>query len=326
MTIYAYDVSGGDIVAVWDTGIGARFHPVARLTAATPQALGLQLAYALTRLSDMVWLSYTASEVVDITVAAVRSALRSPNLPQAGLLRVDEQPVVECAHVVGRLLREVGSDGVSRAVLADIEAEMAAVGEAQRGDLAGRAQQAVMLTRLEPLPAQIAKADRLLQDFPMGSPRLYTEVESAAACVAALHWFLAAVTVVAVLAETTGEDALDQAEEGQHYDPTVPRAVWRTAVSGDGDSSPLGIVRDLLQAAILVSRGVVLTVRPAVPEVPHITVLDPASPVPPQRPRRRAPSPRGPALHISRHGRRAWVRRDGVARAGPEALRRCRPR
>jgi hypothetical protein len=278
MTTYAYDASTGQLVAVWDTGIGATLHPVARLNAATPQTVGLQLAYALTHMSDVAWLSYSSPKVIDIPVAAVRGAMRRPNVPRAGLLRVDEHPVVECAHAVGRILQKVGSAGASRAVTADVEDEIAAVGNADRGDLAGRAQQAVMLTRLVPSPEQISVADRLLHDAPMGSPRLYTDVDSAAASVAALHWFLAAVTVVVTLAETTGEEALEQAEHVQQFDPAVPRAVLRLATSDDGDCSPLGIVCDLLQAAVLASHGLVWADRRSVPEEPRFTVLDPKRP------------------------------------------------
>jgi hypothetical protein len=91
MTTYAYDTSTNHLVAVWDTGIGATARTVARLNARTGVAVAMNLAEALTRMSSSVWLTYTESELVDLPVAAVRRALRRPNLPQDDPLRVDEQ-------------------------------------------------------------------------------------------------------------------------------------------------------------------------------------------------------------------------------------------
>ncbi len=154
MTTYAYDAGTHHLVAIWDTGIGATAQTVARLHVRTSETVAMNLAEALTRMSSSVWLSYTSPELVDLPVAAARRALRRPNLPQGDLLRVDEHPVVESAHRVGRELREVGSAGVSRAVIADVEQEMAAAEDAGRGDLSGRARQAVVLTRVCPRPCR----------------------------------------------------------------------------------------------------------------------------------------------------------------------------
>ena len=118
MTTYAYDTTSHQLVAVWDTGIGATFASVARLNAATEEGVGLLLADALTRLSTSIWMTYSSPELLDLPVALARRALRRPNLPQAGRVRVEEHPVVESAHCVGRSLRELGSAGVSRAIVA----------------------------------------------------------------------------------------------------------------------------------------------------------------------------------------------------------------
>ena len=278
MTTYAYDTSTNHLVAVWDTGIGATARTVARLNARTGVTVAMNLAEALTRMSKSVWLSYSEPDLVDLPVAAARRALRRPNLPQDDLLRIDDHPVVESAHRVGRELREVGSAGVSRAVIADVEQEMAAVEGAGRGDLTGRAQQAVMLTRVMPSPAQIAVADRLLHEVPMGSPRLYTEVEPSAAGIAAIHWFLSAVAVVARHADLSEADALAEAERVQYFDPAAPRTMLGIAASDDPDRTPLTIGRNLLQAAVLQSRGMVLAPHDPEPDEPYFTVLDPSRP------------------------------------------------
>lgn len=278
MTTYAYDTSTHHVVAVWDTGIGATALTVARLNPATNETVGLHLARALTRMSEAVWLSYVRPEICDVPVADVLKAMRRPHLPEAGLLRVEPHPVVESAHRVGRELREVGSAGVSRAVIADVEEEMTAAGNAERGDLTGRARQAVMLTRVTPSPAQIAVADRLLHDVPMGSPRLYTDVEPSAAAVAGIHWFLAAVTVMERLAQTTAEDAIDQAEQVEYFDSAVARTVVRMAAGGRPDRTPLGISQELLQMAVMASRGMLLAASEPVQDGPCFTALDPARP------------------------------------------------
>jgi hypothetical protein len=278
MTTYAYDPRSNRLVAVWDTGIGATARTVARLSAATTEGVGLHLARALTRLSEAVWLSYLRPEIFDLPAADALNAMRRPHLPEAGLLRVEPHPVVESAHRVGRELREVGSAGVSRAVIADVEEEMTAAGNAERGDLTGRARQAVMLTRVTPSPSQIAVADRMLHDVPMGSPRLYTEVEPSAAAVAAIHWFLAAVTVMERLAETTAEDTLDQAEQVEYFDSAVARTVLRMAAAGRPDRTPLGIAQELLQMAVMASRGMLLAASEPLQDEPCFTALDPARP------------------------------------------------
>jgi hypothetical protein len=277
MTTYAYDTSTRHLVAVWDTGIGAAALTVARLHSRTGETVAMNLAEALTRMSSSVWLTYTEPELADLPVAAARRALKRPNLPQGDLLRVDEHPVVESAHRVGRELREVGSAGVSRAVIADVEQEMAAAEDAGRGDMKGRARQAVMFTRVMPSPAQIAVADHLLYEVPMGSPRLFTEVEPSAAGIAAIHWFLAAVAVVARHADLSEADALDEAEGVQYFDPAAPGAVLRIATS-EPDCKPITIGRNLLQAAVLQNKGMVLTPYDPEPGEPYFTVLDPSRP------------------------------------------------
>jgi hypothetical protein len=93
----------------------------------------------------------------------------------------------------------------------------------------------------------------------MGSPRLYTEVEPSAAAVAGIHWFLAAVTVMQRLAETTAEDAIDRAEQVEYFDSAVARTVLRMAAGGRPDRTPLGISQELLQMAVMASRGMLLT-------------------------------------------------------------------
>ncbi|MFD0469404.1 hypothetical protein ACFQ0B_14585 [Nonomuraea thailandensis] len=75
--------------------------------------------------------------------------------------------------------------------------ELAAVEQAELGDLSDRAEQAVALSREDASPLQISQADTLLRADPFGCPALLTQIDPAAAAVAAAHWFHAAVTVAA---------------------------------------------------------------------------------------------------------------------------------
>src|SRR5262249_19241645 len=162
---YAYDPSTTTLIAVWETGVGSVADAVARLNARTPRHSGVRLAEALTSLSQCAWLCFTDPGLVDVGVigavtdaAPVLRALRRPRLPRGGLLRREPDPVVESAHGVGRGLVDIGSAGVTHAVVSDVTDELLAVEAAIRGDLTGRAQQAVALTRLDASPAQVAHA------------------------------------------------------------------------------------------------------------------------------------------------------------------------
>jgi hypothetical protein len=67
------------------------------------------------------------------------------------------------------------------------------------GDLSGRAVQAVVLSRTSASPVQVAAADALLRQEPLGRPELFTTVDPTSAAVAAAHWLHAAATVTAEL-------------------------------------------------------------------------------------------------------------------------------
>lgn len=285
MTTYAYDSSTTTLLAVWGTGVGSVAHTVARLNARTPERRGVHLAQALTGLSTTAWLGYSDPGLVelgvidaDIDVAPVLRALRRPHLARAGLLYREGDPAVEAGHAVGRELVGIGSAGVTRAVIADVTDELLAVEAAARGDLAGRARQAVALTRLDASPAQIDTADRLLYEVPMGSERLFTEVEPTAAAVAAAHWLQAAVDVTR--GETDPVELLTTWAGSEGLDVTAPGLILRFLQSGH---PPLAAVQNLVRSAMLAAKGMIL---PGDPEPcaldpdgeSRFTVLDPHQP------------------------------------------------
>lgn len=286
MTTYAYDTATRTLLAVWESGAGCTAHSVAQLHQRTPERSGLHLAQALTELSAAAWLSYSDPGLVeigfvDVDAAATLRALRRPHLPRAGLLYREGDPVLECGHRVGRELVSIGSAGVTRAVVADVTDELHAVECAIRGDLSGRARQAVALTRLDASPVQIAAADRLLYAVPMGSERLFTEVEPTAAAVAAAHWLQAAVDVTLDVAGGTDPlEVLAKAAASEGFDLTGPGVLLDLLRLGN---PPLAAVQNLVRSALLAAKGMILHGDPEPcgddPDgTSRFTVLDPQRP------------------------------------------------
>ncbi|MGW4792429.1 hypothetical protein ACWEPC_08465 [Nonomuraea sp. NPDC004297] len=207
MTRYAIDRAHNTLLAQWSTGIGDTAIVVARLTHDQLHQNTRRLAADLTRLSHLCWRLYTHP-----ATAADRHSPHSlgwhrqqerdafttvlPALTAA--TRLIDQPigtkVGQAAHAVARTLRVLGSQ-LTTHVSTDVAAELAAIEQAERGDLTDRAQQAVALSREDASPLQISQADRLLRDNPFGSQDLFTQVDPTAAAIAAAHWFYAAVTI-----------------------------------------------------------------------------------------------------------------------------------
>ncbi|SEH03489.1 hypothetical protein SAMN05444920_13749 [Nonomuraea solani] len=210
MTRYAIDRAHNTLLAQWDTGIGDTATIVARLTHDQLHQNTRRLAAELTRLSHVCWRSYTHpanaadrhgphslgwhrqqerdafTKILPILIATARPA---------------DQPigtkVEQAAHAVAHTLRVLDTSQLTTYVTTDVAAELAAIEQAERGDLSERAQQAVTLSREDTSPLQISQADTLLHDNPFGSQALFTEVDPTAAAIAAAHWFYAAVTVTA---------------------------------------------------------------------------------------------------------------------------------
>ena len=92
------------------------------------------------------------------------------------------------------------------------------------GDLSGRSVQAVVLSRTSASPVQVAAADALLRQEPLGRPELFTAVDPTSAAVAAAHWLHAAATVAA---DASGYDltrvvaAADDIEDVPFATPTM---------------------------------------------------------------------------------------------------------
>ncbi|WP_378787492.1 hypothetical protein ACFMQL_26220 [Nonomuraea fastidiosa] len=205
VTRYAIDRAHTTLLAQWSTGIGDTATVVAPLTRDQPREDTCRLAAALTRLSGLCWRAYThpagcgdlhdanrrrEREAFAKVLPALIATRRPPDLP-------DGTEVERAAHDVARVLQTIGASQLTTLVTTDVAAELAAVEQAERGDLSERARQAVELSREDASPLQISRADRLLRDDPCGGETLLTEVDPTAAAIAAAHWFHAALAVTA---------------------------------------------------------------------------------------------------------------------------------
>ncbi|MGW6788538.1 hypothetical protein [Streptomyces chartreusis] len=154
---------------------------------------------------------------------------------------------------MGRALHRLGDTRLVEAVAAEAAAELAAVESAELGDLSGRSQQAVLLSREDASPVQVAAADHLLQQDPFGPDELFREVDPTAASVAAAHWLAAAAEVTG---EASGLDPnqvvleADNIEELPHESPTLVLGLINDGVS------PYDAVTSLVRHAMQVTDGV----------------------------------------------------------------------
>ncbi|MEU7631349.1 hypothetical protein AB0C34_15370 [Nocardia sp. NPDC049220] len=269
MTRYAFDADRSALVAIWATGRG----DVARTVAALPPQVttdqATDLASNLTTLSRFQWRTYThpASAVGDPDVPnseawrraeerrnfkEVEAGLRTPNLPTDEGLLVSYSGVIESAHCVGRTLHEIDDDTLRDTVVAEVGTEQEAIESAERGDLSGRARQAVELSRPDVSPAQVHAADTLLRADPLGTIELFTELDPASASVAAAHWLYAAAEVAGEVASVPTTDVVTEADDIEALQVETPTLVLERLTAGE---TPTDVVVDLIAEAMAVHEG-----------------------------------------------------------------------
>ena len=269
MTRYCVASERHELIATWGTGAGDLAAGVATAPAGADIGSLLALARALTQLSNAAWHTYTHpasaadslepnsegwrreeerkqfSEVVD--------AISRPNLPSGGTLVVSYSNLLESAHRVGRALHSIGDPQLVKGVAAEVAVELTAVESAELGALSGRSQQAVLLSREDASPVQVAAADQLLQQDPFGPDDLFRGIDPTAASVAAAHWLAAAAEVTG---EASGLDPTrvvleaDNIEELPHESPTLVLGLIYDGVS------PYDAVTSLVRHAMQVTDGV----------------------------------------------------------------------
>ncbi|MEV0768631.1 hypothetical protein [Nocardia salmonicida] len=271
MTVYAFDEARRAFITTWETGVGT----VATLFSEVPESAtvseSLEVASTLTSLSRQVWRTYThpasAADSLEVNsegwrrqgerdaFADVVAAVRAPNLPEAGGIIQSYIRVEEAAHRVGRALNAIGNHELIDRVVTDVEHELAAVEQAERGELSGRARQAVVLTRADASPSQVAAASDLLHAYPLGAKSLLQEVDPTSAAVAAAHWLQAAAEVTSRVADCDPTRVVVQADNIEALGYETPTLVLELLHS---DATPYEVVLHLVKAAMAVAEGEIL--------------------------------------------------------------------
>jgi len=269
VTRYAIDEQRGALVAAWATGDGDTAATVTELPFATPADQRYAVARTLTDLSAALWHAYThpASAAGDDmedngegwrrqgerdAFAGVPRALVEPNLPENGMILQSSVVVEEAAHRLGRALHAAGDAELTAAVAAEVGVEIAAVEQAELGDLSRRARQAVVLSRADASPVQVAEADRLLRENPLGADALFTTIDPTAAAVAAAHWLHAAATVAGEAAGQSVTGAIIEADTISALPVTTLTVVLDMIEDGAG---PHEVVTELIRDAMAVAEG-----------------------------------------------------------------------
>jgi hypothetical protein len=271
VTDYVVDEDTGTLLRTWPTGRGQRAAVVSTLPDTAGSEDRLQLAATLTLLSKALWRCYThpglasddresngegwRREQSREAFTEVVASLRAPNLPgEDGAIMQSYDPVEEGAHCVGRVLHAINDAQLLETISADVAAEIQALESAERGDLGGRAQQAVVLSRTDVSPVQVAAADGVLAQNPLGGERLFVELDPTAASVAAAHWLKAAVDVVAEVSGMSVARVLLAADDIEALPVESPSEVLELF---DFSSTAYRIVVDMVSEAMNVAEGFV---------------------------------------------------------------------
>jgi hypothetical protein len=270
VTSYAVDEDAITLLRTWPTGRGQRAAVVSKLPATAAVDDQLRLVAALTSLSEALWRCYThpgsaaddqgvngegwRREQTREAYTEVTAWIRKPNLPDAdGAIIESYDPVEERAHRVGRALHAINDARLTETVCGDVTAEIQAVEAAERGDLNGRAVQAVVLSRADASPIQIAAADDLLAQNPLGGEALCLGFDPTAASVAAAHWLKAAADVVAEVSGIPATRVLFAADDIEALPVETPNEVLD--LFGFSDKA-YRIVVEMVSDAMLVAEGI----------------------------------------------------------------------
>ncbi|MEV4014245.1 hypothetical protein AB0J35_27460 [Nonomuraea angiospora] len=261
MTRYAVDHARNALVAHWSTGIGDVAVTVATLPPDRPSD-ALRLAARLTELSHACWRCYTHPASISDqhgpgSLGWHRQRERDAFAGVVPLLTASAHVSVaakvgEIAQRTGHALRALDGPELTTQVVADVAAELSAVEQAERGDLSGRAQQAVTLSREDASPLQVAQADAFLNRQPFGCEELNTQIDPAAAAIAAAHWLHAA-------AATTGrrvrQHPVQVVAEGDHLRPLAVESLVEIVSAISFGATPRQTVMPLIRHTLHVAEG-----------------------------------------------------------------------
>ncbi|MEU8138533.1 hypothetical protein [Streptodolium elevatio] len=287
MSRYAFDPARHELQIAYATGSGDTSGPVAALPGTVDAATALALARELTRLAEAAWRTYThpssAADDHDADsegrrrdeerrqFADVANAVTEPNLPdEAGGLDVLYSPLGEYAHRVGRILHRIGYQTLTDAVVTEVSAELQAVEHAELGELQGRARQAVVLSREDASPLQVAAADRLLHENPLGAHGLFTDLEPTAAAVAAAHWLVAAADVASEASGIAPVSIVVTASDTESLPHETPTQLLELVHAG---VAPRQAVCGLVRGALRLADGQVPDYQGLIAQIAHTEQL-----------------------------------------------------
>lgn len=270
MTQYAVDADRNALVRITTAPNGSAAHDVASIDhlASDSQAA---LAQGLTMLSDVLWRTYTdpasthADELLEsdseihhegkgAAAEAILDALSSPNLLDRGQVLSSYIAEIEAAHQVGRVLHEIDDGTLRNLIRSEVEAEIGAIEQAELGYFAGRASQAVLLTRADASPPQVAAAFDFLEADPFGTMQLSEQIDPHSASVAAAYWLLCAAEVASDISGVEADDVVVEADNIEAVPVEVPTLVL--GLLSDGED-PYDVIGSLIGTATEVGNGVV---------------------------------------------------------------------
>ncbi|WP_309117712.1 hypothetical protein [Saccharothrix sp.] len=99
---------------------------------------------------------------------------------------------------------------------------------------------------------QVAAADALLHEEPLGTRRLFQDVDPTAAAVAAAHWLQAAANVAAEVSGGDPTEVVMEADDIEALPVETPTLVLERLNAGE---SPREVVLDLIDEAMAVAEG-----------------------------------------------------------------------
>lgn len=197
-------LNGGGLIATWSTPEGRQAETVIGAGDADEETLRW-LAQVLTELSSVIWDVHLLpsfapagepsraelAEALSALLPAELSGFIAPAGPPSSLLESAADLGVELREVCERL-----SSPVFAAVRREVEQEIEALRRALGDRFSGRAAQALCAPRTSPSPGQVSTAAEILYRHPFVLVDLLSTVEPAAASVAAVEWFGAALRAV----------------------------------------------------------------------------------------------------------------------------------
>lgn len=270
MSRYAFDPHHNALIVSWPTGSGDIAATLAPLPPTTAPGQAQALARKLTDLSHILWRTYTHPPAAAHStepngegwrrqherdnLASVPSAITDPNLPSNGRIIQSYVPSQEQAHRVGRALHTINDASLTAAISTEVKAELTAIEQAERGDLSGRAIQAIALSRAGASPVQVEAADRLLRSHPLGGEKLFTGVDPAAAAVAAAHWLQAAADITSEVCDLPAADIVVESDNIHALPHQTPTHVLTMLEAG---LRPYEIVTSLIGEAMTAAEGTI---------------------------------------------------------------------